>query len=181
MWSGISVGQWYSNSGEPDYIDTSVVYEAFLGFDTSAIGDTDTISAAVLNVTSNADVSTTDFDLQARLRDWGTTVTTADWVAGASLSGLTLLAHYATSGGFTANSAYNFVDDAMPANTSKTGTTRMLLCSSRTVSGTDPSGDEYVAIKSAETTGTTSDPKLTVTYSAGGGANTKRSFAVVIA
>jgi hypothetical protein len=147
------------------------VYEAFLSFDTSGIDDGDTVSAAVLNVTSHADSSTTDFTIQARLRDWGTGLTTADFVAGASLSGLTLLATYATSSGFTANTAYDFTDSAMPANVSKTGATRMLLCSSRTVGNNSPTGNELVAIKSADTTGTTSDPKLTVTHAAGGGDN----------
>jgi hypothetical protein len=156
------VGQLYD-----DYDTVYYVQEAFLGFDTSAIDDTDTVSAAVLNVTSNSDISTTDFTIQARLKDWSTTVTTADWVAGADLSGLTLLAHYATSGGFAANTAYDFTDDAMPANVSKTGVTRMLLCSDRTVSGTTPTGYEYVIVKPADTTGTTSDPKLTVTHAAG--------------
>jgi len=144
------------------------VYEGFLGFDTSSIPDTDTVSAAVLRVTSYADYSTTDFDIQARLRDWGTTVTTADWVAGADLSGLTLLGSYATSGGFTATTGYDLSDTAMAANVSKTGSTRMLLCSSRTTNNNAPTGAEYVNIYSADETGTTRDPKLTVTYAAGG-------------
>jgi hypothetical protein len=150
---------------------TPFVYEGFVQFDTSGIADGDTVSAAVLNVTSQADSSATDFTIQARLSDWGTGLTTADYVAGASLSSLTLLATYATSSGFTANTAYDFTDSAMPANVNKTGATRMLLCSSRTVGNNAPSGDEYVGIKSADTTGTTSDPKLTVTHAAGGGDN----------
>lgn len=166
--SVLEVGQrYYDTTGEGDF--AYAIREGFVGFDTSAIGDTDAISAAVLNVTSFEDNSDTDFTIQARLSDWGTSVTTADWVAGGSLSGLTLLATYATSSGFTANTAYDLASEtAFTSNVNKTGSTRMLLCSSRTVGNNTPTGSEYVGIKSADTTGTTSDPKLTVTYSAGG-------------
>ena len=173
-YTGISVGQahtdssWYdSDLGEWVYSEQFWVDESFLSFDTSALTSGATVSAAVLRVTSYTDVSTTDFDIQARLRDWGTSLTTADWVAGADLSGLTLLGSYATSSGFTANTGYDLSDTAMAANVNKTGPTRMLLCSSRTTAGTAPTGDEYVAIRAADYTGTTRDPQLTVTYAAG--------------
>jgi len=170
------IGQLYQRAwgddGDPDYnpaqYDFFEVNESFLGFDTSSIPDTDTVSAAVLRVTSFMDASDTDFDIQARLRDWGTTVTTADYVPGASLSGLTLLGSYATSSGFTGTTGYDFSDTAMAANVNKTGSTRMLLCSSRTTGNNAPTTTEYVNIYSADYTGTTRDPKLTVTYAAGG-------------
>ena len=156
-------------SYQGDYwVDQFLVYEFFLSFDTSALTSGATVSAAVLRVTSADDRTTTDFTIEARLRDWGATLTTADWVAGASLSGLTLLGSYATSGGFTTGTGYDLSDTAMAANINKTGSTRMLLCSSRTVSGTDPTGEEYVNIRAADYTGTTSDPVLTVTHAAGG-------------
>ena len=161
----LSVGQLYFAS----FFDQYGVQEGFLGFDTSAIADTDTVSAAVLNVTSYGDFSTTDFTIEARLRDWGGTLETTDFVAGASLSALTLLASKTTASGFTADTAYDFTDVAMPANVNKTGSTYLLLCSSRTTGNNAPTGYEYVNVKSADTTGTTSDPKLTVTHAAGGG------------
>lgn len=163
----VTVGQSYDDiSGEGDYGFT--VTEAFLGFDTSAIG-TDTVSAAVLNVTSYSDSSVTDFTIEARLRDWGATLTTADWVAGASLSGLTSLATKTTASGFTAGTAYDFTDVAMPANVNKTGVTRMLLCSSRTTGNNAPTGFENVRLRSADYAGTTYDPVLTITYTEGAG------------
>ena len=144
------------------------VLEGFFAFDTSALTSGATVSAAVLRVTSYYDNSSTDFDIQARLRDWGTSLTTADWVAGADLSGLTLLGSYATSSGFTANTGYDLSDTAMAANVNKTGSTRMLLCSSRTVGNNAPTNNEAVQIYPADESGTTRDPKLTVTYAAGG-------------
>ena len=144
------------------------VWESFAGFDTSSIGS-GSVSAATLRLTSNSDGSTTDFTVEARLHDWGTGLTSADWVAGASLSGKTLLAHYATSGGFVNGTGYDLVDDAFAANINKTGTTRLLLCSSRTTAGTAPADqvDEYIYAYSADQAGTTQDPKLTVTYAQG--------------
>ena len=141
------------------------VDEAFLAFNTSSIPDTDTVSAAVLNLTSQSDGSITDFTIEARLSDWGTGLTTADYVAGASLSGLTLLAHRDTASGWTVNTAYDLTDDAFAANVNKTGTTRLLLCSDHTTGNTAPTGAEYVYAYLANYTGTTRDPKLTVTYS----------------
>jgi len=173
IYSGVeAVGQQYVvgnvfYDGDDHFYDWFAVYESFLAFDTSSIPDGDTVSAAVLRVTVSGDSSDTDFDIQARLRDWGTTVTIADWVAGADLSGLTLLGSYATSSGFTVNTGYDLSDTAMAANVSKTGSTRMLLCSSRTVGNNAPTGDERVFAYSADYTGTTRDPKLTVTYAAG--------------
>jgi len=147
---------------------TFEVYEAFLAFDTSSVGSGSTVSAAVLNLTSQSDQSTTDFTIEARLYDWGTGLTTADWQSAPSG---TLLAHRDTASGWTAATAYDLTDDAFAANVSKTGTTRLLLCSSRTTAGTSPTTDvgESVIAYSADQTGTTSDPKLTVTYAAGGG------------
>ena len=173
----ITVGQYYDYDPgwwDPEYEEWdpapsggNTVFETFLAFDTSALTSGATVSAAVLRVTSYADISTTDFDIQARLRDWGTTVEAADWVAGGSLSGLTLLGSYATSSGFTVGTGYDLSDTAMAANVNKTGSTRMLLCSDHTVGNTAPTGDEWVYIYSADESGTTRDPKLTVTYAAG--------------
>ena len=144
------------------------VWETFLTFDTSTVGS-GSVSAAVLNLTSQGDNSTTNFTVEARLSDWGTGLTGADWIAGASLSALTLLAHHDTASGFVANTAYDFTDDAFPANVNKTGSTRFLLSSSRTISAAAPTGQEYVVLYGVDEAGTTRDPKLTVTYAAGGG------------
>jgi len=142
------------------------VYQSFLSFDTSSVGSGSTVSAVVLNLTSDYDSSITDFIIEARLFDWGTTLTTADWVT--SPSG-TLLAHYGTASGWGSASAHDFVDDAFPANVNKVGSTRLLLNSSRQVSNTSPTGAENVGLLPADYGGTTSDPQLTVTYAAGGG------------
>lgn len=139
---------------------TYFVYEDFIAFDTSSV--VGTIVSATLSLYGVADASTTDFVVQARLHDWGATVTSADWVAGASLSSKTLLASMNTSA-FSA-ATYNLLtsDAAFVSNINQAGVTRMLLCSSRTVSGTPPTGNEFVEFNSASQTGTANDPKLVI-------------------
>lgn len=141
--------------------------EGFISFDTSALTDSDTISNAALGLYGSGNFSTTDFTIEARVQDWGATLTAADWVAGADLSAKTRVATFATSGFST--SAYNdFTEDGtnFQSNVNKTGTTYLILVSDKLVSGTAPTGDEFVGVYSADTSGTTQDPKLVVTHAA---------------
>ena len=165
------MGGWADNWIFDGYADQYSGYELFISFDTSSIGS-GTISTATLNMTIQEDrTGGSDFNIQARLHDWGTSVTTADWVAAASLSGKTLLAHKSTVG-ISNGSAYDFTNDALVANINKSGSTRMLLASDRFAAGTIPSGEEFVHLRTADYTGTTNDPKLVITYSTGGATTT---------
>lgn len=139
------------------------VLEAFFYWDTSAIDDTDTIDSATLSLYGNFDNSTTDFVMEARAHTWsGSGLTTADWVAGADLSGKTLLATFNTSGFST--SAYNdFTSDAaFVSNISKTGNTELLVCSKEQTDNSAPTTAEWVRVSTADVGGTTQDPKLVV-------------------
>lgn len=141
------------------------IYEFFVGFDTSAIPDGATVSSATVSLYGQSDSSSTDFTSQARLKDWGGTLTTADYVAGADLSSLTLLATHATSGGWSTSAYNDYTSDAnFPSNVSKTGTTYIMFSSDRTSAGTSPSiaGSEFVDAYTADDSGTTRDPKLVV-------------------
>ena len=146
------VGQLFST---PTYF----CLELFLGFDTSAI--TGTITSATLSLVDQVDNSVTDFVIECRLYDWGATLTTADWVPGASIS-QTLLATYNTASGWTGNTYKDFTDVAMAANINQSGFTRFLLNSDRHRLGTTPTGEERVSCSMADDAGTTNDPKLTI-------------------
>jgi hypothetical protein len=158
-----------------------VCREGFVAYDTSSIPSGDTVSDAVLAVYGGADWSTTDFILRASVVDWGATLTTADWVAGASLAGLTVHASYNTASGWPTN-AYTSLTSAagLPAAVVKGAGawTRFILWSSRHEAGDTPTGNEFVSFYYAEQAGTTYDPKLTVTHAAAG---FPHSQAVVIA
>lgn len=144
-------------------------YEGFLSFDTSAITDTDVVTVVTLDMWLTTDSSTTDFTLEARDRDWTAGgLTTADYVAGASLSGLTRVASLATSG-IGATGAYKtYTSDAsfLTVTNLKTGTVALLIHSSRHSGNNSPAGEENVLFSSADETGTTQDPKLTITHNA---------------
>lgn len=159
------VGQFFSAG-----LDVYRCYEGFLSFDTSAITDTDLVSIITLDVWLVTDSSTTDFTLEARERDWGAALTTADFVAGASLSGLTLMASISTLG-IGATGAYKTLTSQaafLTATNLKTGTVYLLLDSSRQVGNNTAAGSESVILSSADNTGTTQDPKLTITHTSSG-------------
>lgn len=154
------VGQ-ISDSGLYDCI------EAFISFDTSAIADSDTVSGVSLDLWLLTDSSTgADFTVEAREKDWGASVTTADWVAGGSLGGLTLMASISTSGIGSTGAYKTFTSQTafLTATGLKTGTVYLMLSSSRHRAGNTPSGNEYVVFQDAESTGTSQDPKLTITH-----------------
>lgn len=140
------------------------IWQSFFSFDTSAIPDAATISAASLDLYGQADSSTTDFALRWRIYDWSSGgLTTADWRTAAQLGGLTALGEYNTSGGWT-TSGYNAMPATSPTNITKTGTTYVIVYSAEDQSSSAPTNPEYVNFRTTDQTGTTQDPKLTVAY-----------------
>lgn len=146
--------------------------EGFESFDTSAIADTDVITAVVLSLkgeSANVGVSGSSWTVEAREYDFGAPVTTADWRSGTQLGALT---RYATMAiGSWSTSAFNaFTADGTNFNTAtnmKTGNVRMVICSSRHVADVAPLAIDYASWLTADTTGTTSDPKLDITSTSG--------------
>lgn len=141
--------------------------EGFIGFDTSALTAAATISAAVLSLWFFNDQSTNDFTFNARLYDWGASLTEADWRTPSDLGGLTLAASVSTAG--IGTGAYTGLTESgtnLQTGVNKTGTTNLVLASSRFESSTAPGSgvNEYINISSADEAGTTQDPKLVVTY-----------------
>lgn len=148
--NGINIGQ-----------QVGIYDEGFIAFDTSGVAGT--ITAVTLSLYGDLDASTTDFIVEARIHDWGATLTTADWVPGNTLGTKTLVASKSTSGGWS-TVAYNVLtsEAAFLSNINQAGFTRLILCSSRQRSGNAPSGAEVIACKSANNSGTSQDPKLVI-------------------
>lgn len=119
-----------------------------------------TVSSVVLSIYISADNSATDFTANLRANNWGSTLTTADWLVG---SGGTLLATLATAG--VSAGAFN----GFSSHTSLTlgGTDYWSAQSSRQEGNNAPTGNEYLSIRSPHFAGTSSDPYITVTYTAG--------------
>lgn len=149
--------------GQDADVTTKGCYETFISFDTSSITGPTTTSLQLYGL---ADGSTLDFTAQAYLYDWGSTLTTADWVPGGSLSALTALGTWESSG-YTA--AYNIFSD-FDDNLDLSGSTRILIASDRLAIGNAPTTElpEYVVFYSSEASGTTTDPKLVISPRSGG-------------
>ena len=156
-------GQATGNTGDPDYIDTYVILLIYESFDTSSIGAGNTVSAATLNLRLSS-AGRASWAVRARMHDWGTSLTTADWVDTQTITGKTLVAHLDVPTNITDVSS-DFTNDAFPANINRTGSTRIVLSDTWIDAGQAPTGNETWSIRAADYTGTTYDPKLTVTYS----------------
>ena len=160
---------------ETDYY----TYELFLDFNTSSVGSGSTVTTATLSLYGKAYQADPDFTVEARIRDWGGTLTTADWVAGASLGDYTLVASKATSGGWPTN-AYTALtsESAFLTNVAQSGTTYVMCSSDRLRGGNTPTSMERVNNYSAEDAtgdgGTDRDPKLYVEWTAGSGTQGQR-------
>ena len=176
---GASTGKYLSNTASSIYIGQNWVsgdgfycYEGFLDFDTSDIPDDATITSATLSLYGYVDSSTTDFTIQARIFDWSASgLTTADWRSGDptdanSLDEYTLVASLSTAS--YATGQYNALtsEAAFVANINKSGTTYLVLNSSRHLNGDEPSGLELVRVYSNEQ-GEGYIPKLVVEYTGG--------------
>ena len=152
----IYVGQYKSSMNY--YLDD----EAFISFDTSALGRFTHITSITLRFYLTSDESTVDFTGEARLHDWGESLTGADWVAGASLSGKPLLASIGTSGWGAVGSYKTFTCESSFASLiNRTGYTRIVLCSSRQRNGDAPT---YPNHEQATFGFPTNPPQLVIEY-----------------
>lgn len=102
------------------------VGQVFLEFDTSGIvGD---ILEATLRVNLNrTGASDSEGTLQARLFDFGASVTTADYRNPTNFSACPLLAHLARSA-IADGEMNDFVSDDLAANINQAGMTRLVIC-----------------------------------------------------
>lgn len=158
----------------PEY----VVWEHLTEFDLTAYAGATGITSPVLSIApeSGDDSSATAWDIRVRDYDYGPAVAAGDYVDGSLLSVTgSLRAHFDTSSAWSPNDAYKaFADDAMAAAIASNvgGTLRLVIYSSRTESGTAPTGDEFVYLWDASGT---YPPRLVFDYTAGGGGGSSAS------
>lgn len=118
---------------------TNYLYESFLEFDTSGIAGT--ITSVEFKVYIGNVAADNAFVAQARLYDFSTSVTTADWVPGADVAGDTLLATLA-SGAMSIGAYNSFSNVAFPANINTSGLTRFYVTTDNFAAGTAPGTNE---------------------------------------
>ena len=159
------------NTNSDIWIDQAAGYDlycAYLDFDTSAIPDTDVVTAATLSLYPNADPSGgTPGTLEVYAYDWGGTLTSADWIPGASVAAMTLLASRTTTGWVSDARKALTSTAAFPAAINKTGTTYLYLCIAPFRTGDAPTGEDYFGTYPYEM-GAAYKPMLVVEHQAAG-------------
>lgn len=159
-----STAVFWSVDGTPAYSGRFMLED----YDTSTITAGATITGAVYTFYGDgaAEVDADNYNLDVRYKDWGGTVTTADWFDPRSPVWNALVAGGIFDVGSwnqTAAAANNFSDSSAYGSINKTGTTRIVLWLSG-VNAATPTGDNEVTVRAANVAGTSSDPLLTVTY-----------------
>jgi hypothetical protein len=153
-------------------------------FDTSSIGDSDTIDSATFSLFGSS-VTDTGFNQAARMVDSNpasnTAVGAGDYYRNSlPIGGGALQSATSIDLGVWSTSAYNdFTLDATGlASISKTGVSKFGMMLTNDQSGTEPTWASNVGAsagcKHADTAGTTNDPKLVVQYTAAAGAATPK-------
>jgi hypothetical protein len=136
-------------------------FQGFISFDTSAIPATEQVSASLLAVQTSGTLGA-DVAVMVYARDWGATLVAGSAVAGASLSGLTLAAKVASNGGGNPSGA-TLMAQMSNAVTASTATRFLLAGYDQGVNQPPVSpANQYCLLQSADTSGTASDPTLTV-------------------
>lgn len=107
-----------------------VCYESFVEFDTSSLPDDATVVAAFVGINDYATYHPPEYDAEARAYDWGGgAVTTADWVSGANLAALPLVASRNTAD-FAGDATRLDSQSGAADGINLTGYSRFVLCSS---------------------------------------------------
>jgi hypothetical protein len=141
------------------------VMQDFIGFDTSAIPDTDSISAAVLSLYGNTSHAVANFVIEAAALDWsGGGITVADFRNKAAANALTPLANWDTANGWSISGYNDFTTlSGMAATINKTGSTYFVLFSRNDRLDVACTTEEWVVPWLGADS--TRKPKLTVTHS----------------
>ncbi len=153
----LSIGQSKVASFPADYR----VYRGFLPFNTSSLPSNAIIDNATLTVYKKDDYSTTDFDIT--IQNGQPTYPHNPLQAGDYGKG-----HYSGKGGSLNTSRFvNGQNNITLSNLdwiNKTGLTKLCLRSSRDISGTTPTGSEYVNVYSTDALVQLYKPKLIIAY-----------------
>ena len=139
------------------------VFQGFYDFDTSAIPVSDTIDSATVSLHgTTVPVQGDPLNAEMRIKDWGPTLTTSDFVAGANLSSNTRIALF-NAGSWSTNVYNDFTSDAaFLTEIIAGGNTRMFVSSSATRLNITPTAVNRLENFFANEPGTTNDPKLVV-------------------
>jgi PKD repeat protein len=154
-----SIGQKNDSMGPPPPPPIYFIYRGFVYFDTSSIPSNDLIDSVTLKLYKDSDFSITDFDIV--VQNGQPTYPHTPMVPGDYNKN-----HYSGNGGSlntaSFSSGYNSITLTNYSWINTSGTTKLCLRSSRDIDSIEPTGDEYVMIRSSATEG--QEPKLVIEY-----------------
>ncbi|MEK6734529.1 MAG: hypothetical protein AABY27_05420, partial [Pseudomonadota bacterium] len=156
----LTVGQGYSNSGSPDYIDTYKVYRTYLDFNTSSIPDNAVVTDVKLSLNVSTDSSSTDFNVSIYEFNWTEPINSTTMESNYDAVGAVYDALWRNTTGLS--KIYYNSSSLNNSWINLTGDTKYQLRSDRDVNSNEPTDSEYITVKSAETVG--AEPILYVTY-----------------
>ena len=153
--------------------NTYYVQRSFISFDTSSIGDDDTVTQVNLKMVIKEDGSNTDYDVQIVKYDWSqlasdlSNTTYRETAYDGALAGDADDNIWRNTAGININTQYTS-GNLSTAWVNKTGVTYYALRSSGDKDGIAPTGLSYVYLYSQSETTESYRPVLSVTYSSGG-------------
>jgi len=169
----------FSDSTSNNFVQ---IYRTILMFDTSAIPDTDTIDSAVFSIKGLAKASNAGTNLNYNIYTATTISDTTLQDSDFTLTGFgtTALATAITHTNMSASAYNNFTFNVSGRGAiSKTGVSKFGLLLENDITNSAPSSDgdstadnDRIEFASADTTGTASDPYMSITTSAGGETST---------
>lgn len=156
--AGTNVIAQYSDNGTDCNIQRGITL-----FDSSSIPDTDTVSSAVLSLRGLFIGNTNSYN--TRIVTSAPASNTALAIGDYSTLGTTSLANEIAVGSFS-TTGYNDYTLTDLTKVSKTGVSKLGFRLTGDISAASPTGANYAQAASADTAGTTSDPKLVVVHAA---------------
>ena len=113
------------------------VRQAFFQFDTSFLQSDETVLTAALRLYHPSNTGSAH-TLEVREHDWGASLGTGDFVAGANLGSKTLLAEYERSSSESAGNITYFSTGDFPDAINKSGNTRIMVHAKEQRTGEEP-------------------------------------------
>ncbi|KKP69963.1 hypothetical protein A2X44_01995 [candidate division CPR3 bacterium GWF2_35_18] len=155
------LGQYDETSGP---IATYNCYRSYFEFDTGNIPDDASVLDVKLGLKVATDLSTVDFDVRINKFDWNSPMSAANREANYDAAGTVFDQVWRNTSGISTGVYYSNTTSLDTNWINKTGITSYQLRSSRDVSAIIPTTAEFIDLMTAESTGTTNDPYLDVTY-----------------
>ncbi len=163
-----SANQFVYNSFEATKsASTYLARQYFHEYDTSGIPVSETVTSVVFSLYGSAKAGSNNLTVETYAYDWGGSLTTADWTAGASIGALSLLATFplgVLAVNWSTSGYNNFTENGTNFQTAinKGGITRLMCCLDSLRSAVAPVVVNQIRFSAADTSGTTQDPKLVI-------------------